>query len=344
MRETPSKKLFDEILKQGLGYIDDAITSKIVETYYLDFKTTEEKDYSGKRKLLTSDKKNYAKGISAFGNSEGGVIVWGIKTGASDADYATAKEPIKDVSNFLSLLEGFTSILTVPAHSSVHNQIIFEDESSNTGYVVTHIPRSNQRPLQVINENDFRYYIRAGSSSQAASDTFLRSLFGQEPQPNVFLTWGVSPVEIEPNGNIKIQAGILLHNRGENVAKNINGYVQVGGLGMALQPVTTHTEFSFYKNNISGLKIGYTSRPDFILGIEQEVQPVVMHININKPITANGIQILALVNASGQPSHRISIEIPRDELEQIYERYISDQTFDIAAEIFKLDRTTQETE
>ncbi len=118
MNNNPSQDLFNTINKQGLTYIDDAIKNKQVENYYLDFKTTEKDDYYGERKLFINDKKNYAKAISAFGNSEGGVLVWGVKTGKADADYATSKFPIKNVSNFLSLLEGFTSILTSPPQPS----------------------------------------------------------------------------------------------------------------------------------------------------------------------------------------------------------------------------------
>ncbi len=336
MKNTPSDDLFNEVSKQGIAYIDDLITNKTVENYYLDFKVTEEKDYTDKRKLLMSDKKNYAKCISAFGNSDGGVIIWGIKTGASNADYASAKEPIKNVSNFRSLLEGFTSIVTIPAHTTVVNTIIFEDETQDSGYVVTHIPKSNRRPFQVINENDFRYYIRAGSNSLPASDTFLRSLFGQEPQPDTFITFGVQPAEIDVEEAINLKVGIILHNGGENVSKNINGYVQVGGRDMMLK-INTPNEFTYYKNEISALKIGFTAKQDFILGVEQEVQPLIMYIKIKKPITENGIQIVALVNGTNQASHRISKFISKDDLEKIYDSYIADNTYDIANAILGKD-------
>lgn len=191
MQETPSNDLFDAIIKQGIQYVNDILSNKTVENYYLDFKSTEKQDYTGERKLSSSDKKNYAKCISAFGNSEGGVIIWGIKTGSADADYASEKVTIKNVSNFLSLLEGFTSTLTTPPHPNVSNKIIFENEVDDEGYVITHIPKSNNRPFQVINEGDYRYYIRAGSNSQPAPDTFIRALFGKEPQPNAFMAWGV---------------------------------------------------------------------------------------------------------------------------------------------------------
>lgn len=334
MENQPSQKLFDEILKQGLGYIDDAISNKTVENYYLDFKITEEKDYDSRRSLFMSDKKNYAKAISAFGNSEGGVLVWGIKTGKADADYATSKEPIENVSNFLSLLEGFTSLLTSPPHPNVSNKIIFDNESVDTGYVVTYISKSNRRPFQVLNDNDFRYYIRAGSSSLPASDAFLRSLFGQEPQPDVFFNFTVGTPEVDQEKTIKIKVGIVLHNGGENVAKNVNGYVLIGGLNTALQ-MTDPSQFSYYKNEMNGLKIGFTAKPDFILGVEQEVQPLVMYICLKQLIAENGIQIIGLVSSDNQVSYRFTKMIEKEELEKMYNKYMEDSEYRIAEEILK---------
>lgn len=314
-----------------MAYVDEAVSGKFVENYYLDFKSSGENDYTGKSNLQSSDKKNYAKAISAFGNSDGGVIVWGIKTGSSDADYADTKKPIKGVSNFVSLLEGYTSMVTSPPHPNVSNQIIFEDSANDVGYVITYIPKSNRRPFQVINEGDLRYYIRAGSSSLPATDSFLRALFGQEPQPDAFITFGVSPVEIVGTA-IKMTVGVIVHNGGESVAKNINGYVHVGGRDMAVQ-VNDVSSFTYSKNSISGMKIGFVAKPDFILGIEQEVQPLILHITVDVPITENGIQIYTLVSADNQMSYRLNKVIDRDSLQSIYDEYVRDNTYDITTAI-----------
>lgn len=333
MQINPSKDLFNTITKQGIVYIDDLIANKTSENYYLDFKLTEANDYTSRRNLFDSDKKNYSKCISAFGNSEGGVIIWGVKTGSSDTDYATGKEPIKNVSNFVGLLGSFTSILTSPPHPNVTNEIIWENKNDDTGYVITHIPKSNRRPFQVLNK-DLRYYIRAGSSSQPAPDTFLRSLFGQEPQPNVFIVYGTPPVKIEDDETIKIQLGVILHNKGENVAKNINGYVYVGGGGMAIELSTDNAnDFSFSKNSISGMKVGFVAKPHFMLGVEQEVCPLTIHIALSKQAPEYGILIETLINCDNQQTYRFSKKIEKEELENMHNSYIADQEFNILEKI-----------
>ena len=88
MRISPSQDLFNDIKAKGITYINDCILNKIPENYYLDFKLTEDDDYTNKRNMSNSDKKNYAKCISSFGNSEGGVVLWGIGTGSADESLA----------------------------------------------------------------------------------------------------------------------------------------------------------------------------------------------------------------------------------------------------------------
>ncbi len=325
----PSKNLFNAVIKQGTTYVDDLITNKTSENYYLDFKITENDNYTDRRNLFDADKKNYGKCISAFGNSEGGVIIWGIQTGPSDTDYAIGKNPIKGVSNFSSLLESFTSLLTSPPHPNVSNKVIFEDEASDTGYVVSYIPKSNRRPFQVLNK-DLRYYIRAGSSSQPAPDTFLRSLFGQEPQPNAFIVYGTPPIEVDDQETIKIQLGIIIHNKGENVAKNLNGFVYVGGEQMGIEiSNSTQNDFAFNKNTISGIKIGFVAKPHFILGIEQEVCPLTIHLELKKELGEYGILIETLVNCDNQQTYRFSKQLEKAQLEDVYRKYIENRSFNI---------------
>lgn len=145
MKISPPKDFFNEIQEKDITYIDGCISDKTPESYYLDFKLTEESDYTNKRNLFNSDKKNYAKCISAFGNSEGGIVVWGVETGKADEDFAVAKKPITNVSNFLSLLESSSSVLVSPPHPNIENIIIWENKSDDIGYVVTLIPKSHKR-------------------------------------------------------------------------------------------------------------------------------------------------------------------------------------------------------
>lgn len=334
MLRNPSQELFDQINKEGLQYITNAITNRRVETYCLDFKSTQRDDYSGQKCLFDSDRKNYAKAISAFGNSEGGVLIWGVLTGKTSEDYATEKKPIKNLSNFISLLESSTSLLTVPPHPNVTHKAIIEDESTDTGYVISHIPKSNRRPFQVVNEKDFRYYIRAGSSFEPAPDTFLRSLFGQEPQPYVFFVWGAFAPATEEK-SITFKVNFLLRNNGESVAKNLNGYISIAGQGITLESTAFH--WCNYYEARALRKIAFQAKPDYFLGVEQEIVPLRIRFTLQKPFIRD-VRISALVHADNQSSKRFDRVISKDELEKFYDNYVKDpDNYDIVSAIFGKD-------
>lgn len=333
MREdSPAQELFRKIKLAGVSYINDAISNKSVETYYLDFKITEKADYTGQRKLFDSDKKNYAKSISAFGNSEGGVIIWGVGTGKGDIDYANTVQPITNVSGFQSKLEGFTSLLTSPPHISVVHQIIFTNEINDTGYLVTFIPKSNRRPLQSIYNNENTYYIRAGSSSVSAPHTFLKSLFGQEPQSDVIMVFGVSPAKLVANV-LHVEVGLILHNRGENIAENINGYAHVFGKNQTIE-IQDQRNFDYFKNSMEGMKISFTAKREFLLGIEQEIQPIVFKLQIENPVST-AFQVRLLVNGKNQPSHRMEKFLTKEDLQKIYDAYLADNSFEVGGALFE---------
>ena len=89
------------------------------ESYFLDFKRSSDNGVGGR--LSGTDRNNLAKAISGFGNSEGGVIVWGVECSDSlgQGDVAQAKVPIQDAAAFRARLEGAVSGCTIAAHDGV---------------------------------------------------------------------------------------------------------------------------------------------------------------------------------------------------------------------------------
>lgn len=162
---------------------------------------------------------------------------------------------------------------------------------------------------------------------------FIRSLFGQGTQPNAFIVYGSAPIEIV-EGVIMIKLGVIIHNKGENIAKNLNGYVFVGGKDMAIEVnKNTMEDFSYSTNNISGIKVGFTAKPHFILGVEQEVLPLTIHIKISKPVSTYGILIQTLINCDNQQSYRFEKKTEKEELEKIYDSYILNNKYNILEKI-----------
>jgi len=221
--------LFDAIKAGGRPAIDALIETRTSEELFLDFKRSAD-DGAG-RHLHDSDRANYAKALSGFANSEGGVIVWGVdcRTGPDGADIARAYHPLTDSAAFLSRLEGGTSGCTVPACPGVVHASIPLDSGSG-GIVATLIPRSHLAPHQCV--KPVNYFMRAGSNFVPVPHGVLQGLFGRRRVAPVFHMWGVEPPSAQPAPSAPYSAdcvvGILLSSFGPGLARDVflNVYAQ----------------------------------------------------------------------------------------------------------------------
>jgi hypothetical protein len=101
--------------------IDELILNRQSEELWLDFKRAATGGTASK--LHGDDRKNLARAISGFGNSEGGIIVWGIEC-ADDplvGDVAKAKLTVEKAARFKSWLENAVSGCSNPPHAGVQH-------------------------------------------------------------------------------------------------------------------------------------------------------------------------------------------------------------------------------
>ncbi len=194
-----AEDIFNRLVYFGEDAIDEFILDLQTEELFLDFKkaaSTGQKMYT----LHRDDRKNLAKAISGFGNSEGGVIVWGVECSrdVEIGDVAKAKVKVKNVHRFLSWLEGAISGCTLPSHNKVRNHIIASDANGD-GYIATYIPKSETAPLMSTVGN--RIYIRSGSNNVPAPYSVIAGMFGKRPQPNIDLIIENKKIEIIENAD-----------------------------------------------------------------------------------------------------------------------------------------------
>ena len=172
-----AEDIFEKIKKAGEQSIDEFIIDRKSEELFLEFKRSA--DNGSSSKLNDKDREHLAKAISGFGNSEGGVIVWGIDCSKDKdhADVARSKCPIQNVKRFVSWLEGIVSSCTVPPHAKVQHHDVIIDGKTGNGFVVTLIPKSNHAPHQVVVYGKYHYYIRAGSNFVPTPHAVLAGMF-----------------------------------------------------------------------------------------------------------------------------------------------------------------------
>ncbi len=210
------KDIYDRIKSGGIQAIQEFIADRAAEELFLDFKRSS--NNGDDVRLSDRDRNNLSKAISGFGNSEGGVIVWGIDCSkdVDGADVAKAEVPIVNPERFRSLLEGVVSGCTIPPHSGVENHVIKKD--SNTGFVATYIPKSNHAPHQMLPKK--QYYIRAGSSFMPTPHDVLAGMFGRRPQPDVFHRFLIGGRKFEGD-RLSIDVGVVIQNEGQGIASDI---------------------------------------------------------------------------------------------------------------------------
>lgn len=327
--------IVEDIRKRGYKALLDIIARRESEKFFVDFKLTANDDYKEQRTLFDPDKKNLARAISGFGNSEGGIIIWGIDSSGRVDDYAKAIKPIKGVDNFKSLLESFISLLTVPVHKKIESFIIKEKTSDSLGLAITIIPKGDDRPYQNVGDN--KYYMRAGDSFVPVPHGVLQGMFGHSPQPNVFFMYNISnKVSISSDKVIKWQVGLMAVNGGLGIGRDVFGFARAWSPGknsLIGVDLTDTKNYDFYQ--AYGVEFSFMSKPGFRLGYEQRSQMIVMDFRLLPPFTKK-MYIELLIGGRNQQVYRKIIEKSPEELIKIYNECIKNPCMDRIKDLWDL--------
>jgi len=160
----------------NLATLDEFVRTGREEDLHLDFKLATQG--------MTNDaKRNFAKALSGFANSDGGIIVWGVNarkdTNRENIDAACGLEAILHLSKFINDLHSFTGQFVSPIVDKVQHKPLFEDQTK--GYAVTLVPVSQNGPHMAM-AGESRYYKRSGDSFYRLEHFDLVDLFGRRPQ------------------------------------------------------------------------------------------------------------------------------------------------------------------
>lgn len=308
-----ARDLFDELQRGGPAAVEQLIARRASEELFLDFKRSA--DNGAGRTLHSSDRGNYAKALSGFANSEGGIVVWGIdcRIGPDGADIAKEDHPLSDPTAFKSRLEGATSGCTVPACPMVEHAAIHQVNSPN-GYVVTLVPRSYLAPHQsVVHTN---YYMRAGSNFVLVPHGVLQGMFGRRRVAPVFHQWAIAPPAAENKGgySIRCEVGILLSTFGPGVVRDIflNAYAAAPGGQSAV-----NMEFPDPKRWACHTFVGRAysvSVDEFKLAPEVMAMPMKLHVTLTPPF-ASGWHLVLLYGHAESGTTRVEFRASADDLQ-----------------------------
>jgi hypothetical protein len=223
--------------------IGELILNRQSEELWLDFKQVATKTTD--TKLHASDRKNLARAISGFGNSVGGIVLWGVECSdrSDNGDVASAKFPITKVTRLKSWLEGATSACSIPPHSGVEHSVILT-AGADTGFIATYIPPSTIAPLQPVIQGVTSPHclIRVGSSFMPAPLGLLAGMFGKRPQNRVVESWLLNGGQFRDRGNgemvVRLVLRLKLRNEGPGIARDLY-------LNVSWTPLSSPSQIAF---------------------------------------------------------------------------------------------------
>jgi Schlafen, AlbA_2 len=315
-----AEDLFERLSKQGEAAIDVLIEDRQSEELFLDFKRST--DNGTGRRLHDTDRKNLGKAISGFGNSEGGVIVWGVdcRDRSEVGDVAAAKVRIVNPKRFVSRLEGAVSGCTIPPHPDVRHAAI-ESSEPNNGFVVTYIAKSYLTPHQCV--QPLQYYVRAGSNFTPTLHGVLAGMFGKQPQPSLFHNWFVQKPRIVPVSQadqkpiVQFTAVLGLNHRGPGVARDVYVNSQMWPPSGGTELVTNVRRHDWTGESVLGAIVSVVCPEAFRLAPGSHVTPVGFDFALTPPFTGSLIHKISY-GCTGWPLTQIERTTGATELMALY--------------------------
>jgi hypothetical protein len=190
--------------------ITSFIAQKQEEHLHLDFKTVANSDLSSKE-----DRRNLARSISGFANSNGGIIIWGIKArkNADNIDCAMEIVEISKPDLLVSRLNSLTGESTSPIVDGVRHRVI-TDPITASSVVATLVPETDSGPFMA-RLGEQRYYKRSGDSFYQMEHFDLEDMFGRRQKARL----EIIPEQKEAKEGVETIV-ILLLNTGRAVARH----------------------------------------------------------------------------------------------------------------------------
>lgn len=168
--------------------------------------------------LKPVDHKEVAKDVSAFANSAGGVVIYGVATDQADKTRPKEIERIRR-ENIDIILQVVATHIRHPITGLRHKTI--DDENGPVCFIIE-VPSSPNAPHQVITE--YRYYRRNGAISEPMSHELIELYFGRRLGPTLRVTLKAELIPDQPApppfvGTFRFSASIL--NGGSRVARHL---------------------------------------------------------------------------------------------------------------------------
>ncbi len=212
-----AKKIYDQIIDEK--YILTRMVGQPYEDTWLDCK---QKRNSTRGKIDDDDKNNFAKALSGFGNTNGGVLIFGIDARkVNNIDVVQKIIPISELLLFESELRDLEAKIVQRALSGLEYKKIYRDQTNDTGIIIIYIPEGNNPPYRSMRDKEF--YVRAGGNFVSIDVSFIEDLMSKKFKPDIEAQITVDilskPIHILQNNSFQIS--FRLTNKGNSIAEHV---------------------------------------------------------------------------------------------------------------------------
>jgi hypothetical protein len=196
------RDLYDQLLAGGETAILQLVLDRRLENVSLEFKT---KANRASGEPTREDRQNLGIALSAFSNSMGGLIIWGIAARKDEdgVDCATELQPIANIERLKADVTRLISQAIIPRHDGILVEAIPAQEPRGAGYLVMYVQRSERRPHRC--EFTKHYWKRSGDSSIMMEHYDIEDSFKRLVVPWLEVDWKIRPGQARggPDGNFR---------------------------------------------------------------------------------------------------------------------------------------------
>jgi len=176
------EKKINNLIQKGSGeisFLELESICKEFENHFIEFKSFRDFETNSLEKI----KKDFSKYVSAFSNTSGGIITFGVddKTHKIESEGISENHVSGGVSEWLSRI---TASTTEPSIQDFCVMRIPHPNNEDQNYYLISIGRSEKAPHQA---NDFRYYGRYDKQVLPLHDQQIRDIMNRTKKAKVFL-------------------------------------------------------------------------------------------------------------------------------------------------------------
>jgi hypothetical protein len=302
--------------------IKEMINNQIEENINLDYKAA----------AAITDDKEMAKDVSAFANSDGGTIIYGVKefNDKSKRHIPEAIDPIDARSYSKEKLEQKINSNISPRISGILiTPIRLNSTSLETIYVVE-IPKSDTAHQSKLN---FRYHRRFNFLSEPMHDYEIRDIMNRKTTPKIQLSFRTVSHH-DDNGNITYSTTILASNEGGILAKYLKVYLYVPIQYVERRKLLKYSQSTinevdcniFEFQNIPRVGVGASLIPSNIISLSGSThhEPILPGMKVElgefpcvEPVSVSGIILFATVHVDNVQPVKSEYQLINSDFQQI---------------------------